>query len=454
MTRHLVSKAVVATGLVGALSVLAACGGGSGDNAASGGGGGGGGACAAAPAGTKVNLTFSSWVPGMQKVVDLWNSQNPNIQVKYKEVVGGNAGTYQAYSNQLKAGKAGDLGMIEFDNLASFRLQDGLLNIGPCASVKAAAPKFVPWTIEQVSFGEPGAVYGIPQDIGPLALYYRKDLFAQNNIKVPTTWDEYYTAAKQIKAKGAFISNLPPDQPAFLAALAWQNGAQWFSTDKDGKWTVSLTDPKALEVANYWQRMLDEKLVDTKPGLGPIQWKAMDTDKEWALPGAAWTAKLIENGAPKTKGKWAVAPLPQWTPGGTTSGNWGGSNTVVFKGTKYPAEAAKFAVWAESSLEANELSNKNGGQFPATTAGETDLPALKQPYPYFGGQVIWPVFQQAAKGVDPNFLWGPTMTQTYADLGNGLSAAVNGKGTLTDALKAAQTKTISTLKSQSIPVAE
>jgi multiple sugar transport system substrate-binding protein len=453
MRTQLAHRGLVAAGLAGALVALAACGGGS-DEATKADGGAGGGTCKAAPAGTKVNLSFSSWVPGMQEVVDLWNSQNPDIQVKYKEVVGGNAGTYQAYSNQLKAGKAGDLGMIEFDNLPSFRLQDGVMNIGPCKSVQAAKSKFVPWTIEQVSFGEPGAVYGIPQDIGPLALYYRKDLFEKNNIKVPTTWDEFYTAAKQIKAKGAFITNLPPDQPAYLAALAWQNGAQWFSTSKDGEWTVSLTDPKTLEVADYWQKMLDEKLVDTKPGLGPIQFKAMDTDQEWTAVGAAWTAKLIENGAPKTKGKWAVVKLPQWTAGGSTSGNWGGSNTVVFKGTKYPAEAAKFAVWAESSLEANALSNKNGGQFPATLAGQTELPPLKEPSPYYGGQVIWPVFQEAAQGVDPNFLWGPTMTQTYADLGNGLSAAVNGKGTLTDALETAQTKTVSTLKTQSIPVAE
>jgi multiple sugar transport system substrate-binding protein len=389
----------------------------------------------------------------MDKVVALWNSQNPDIQVHYKQVVGGNAGTYQAYSNQLKAGKAGDLGMIEFDNLPSFRLQDGLLNIGPCAPVKAATSKFVPWTIQQVGFGEPGAVYGMPQDIGPLALYYRKDLFAQNNIKVPATWDEFYAAAKKIKAKGAFIANFPPDQPAYLAALAWQNGAQWFE-EKDGKWTVSMTDQKTVQVADYWQKMLDQKLVDTKPGLGPIQWRAMDTGQEWAMPAAAWTAKLLENGAPKTAGKWAVAPLPQWTAGGATSGNWGGSNTVVFKTSKHPYEAAKFAVWAESSLPANALSNKNGGQFPATTTGETDLPALKQPSPYYGGQVIWPQFQQAAKGVDPNFLWGPTMTQTYADLANGLSAAVNGNGTLTDALKTAQDKTISTLKSQAIPTTQ
>nr|BFE74782.1 hypothetical protein GCM10020092_080830 [Actinoplanes digitatis] len=42
-------------------------------------------------------------MPGMQKTVDLWNKQNPDIQVQYKEVVAGQRGTYQTYANQIKA---------------------------------------------------------------------------------------------------------------------------------------------------------------------------------------------------------------------------------------------------------------------------------------------------------------------------------------------------------------
>jgi multiple sugar transport system substrate-binding protein len=444
-TRKL-GRAVLAVMASGSMILVTACGGGSGGGATQ-----DAAACTPAKPGEKVTLTFSSWVPGMQKTVDLWNQQNPDIQVNYKQVVGGPAGTYQAYANQLKAGNAGDLGMVEFDTLPSFRLQDGLLNIGNCPGVKDTTAKFVPWTIEQVSFGEQGAVYGIPQDIGPLALYYRKDLFEQNGISVPTTWDEFYAAAKQVKAKGGLITNLPPDGTSYFAALAWQNGAKWFANDQ-GTWKVSMTDAPTTQVAEYWQKMLNEKLVDTKPGLTNTQWKALDTGQEWTLIGAAWTAKLIENGAPSTAGKWAVAPLPQWTKGATKSGNWGGSNTVVFKGSKHPAEAAKFASWAFSDVRALELNNKNGGQFPATTEGQTKLPALNEASPYFGGQVVWKVFQEAATQVDAKWQWGPTMTQTFADLGNGLGAAVNGQGTIPDALKQAQDKTVTTMKSQGLQV--
>lgn len=444
------STALAVTALAVALT---ACGS-SGKSSGSGSGGSGSsGACKPAPAGTKVTLSFTSWVPGMQKTVNLWNSQNPDIHVNYKQVVGGPAGTYQAYSNQLKAGKAGDLGMVEFDSLPSFRVQNGLMNIGDCDPVKAAASKYVPWTIKQVGFGEPGAVYGIPQDIGPLAFFYRKDLFAKAGIAVPTTWDEFYAAAKKVKAKKGLIVNFPSDSSSFFAGLAWQNGAQWFS-NTSGKWKVDMTDPKTLQVADYWTKMVKQHLVDTKPALTPVQFKAMDTGHEWGMIGAAWGAKLIENGAPSTAGKWAVAKLPQWTSGGNASGNWGGSTTVVWKGSKHPYEAAKFATWAFGSLPAFALNNKNGGQYPTTLEAQAKLPALKQPSSYFGGQVIWKVFQQAAPGVNENWQWGPTMTETFADLNNGLGAVANGQGTVADALRSAQAKTISTMKSQSLEVGQ
>lgn len=440
-------RGLAAVAAAGALLLVSACGGGSSNSSAAGGAP----ACKPAAKGTKVTLSFTSWVPGMQKTVDLWNSQHPDIQVKYKEVVGGNAGTYQAYSNQIKAKKTSDLGMVEFDNLPTFRLQDGLQNIGACAPVQAAKSKYVSWAISQVGFGEKNAVYGVPMDIGPMALYYRKDLFAAAGLKAPTTWDEYYQDAVKIKAKGAVIGDFPTDQPAWFTSLAWQNGASWF-TNSGSSWKVSLTDAKTKQVAVYWQKLIDGKLVDRIPGLGAPQWKALDTGKEWSIIGAAWTTKLLASSAPKTAGKWAVAPMPQWKAGGTASGNWGGSTAVVFKNSQHPYEAAQFATWAFTALPALTLNNKNGGQYPATIGGQKQLPALKQGLPYYGNQKVWEVFSQAAAGVNPNFQWGPTMTETYSDLANGIGRAVNGRGTLNDALKDAQAKTVQTMKSQSLKV--
>ena len=452
MATSLRRRGLRAAAVSGVLLAAAACGGGSDD----GGGGGeatGGSECTPAAEGEKVTLSFTSWVPGMQETVDLWNSQNPDIQVEYKEVVGGNDGTYQAYSNQIKAGKTPDIGMVEFDNLPTFRLQDGLKDVGSCQPVVEAKDDYVDWAISQTSFGEEGAVYGIPMDIGPMALYYRKDLFDEAGIAVPTTWDEYYEAAQQIKAEGARIGDFPTDQPAWFTAMAWQNGASWFANDGDA-WTVSLTDDKTQQVADYWQKLIDEDLVNTTPGLSDVQWQALNTGKEWSIIGAAWTTKLLESSAPDTTGKWAVAPMPQWEAGGTAAGNWGGSTAVVFKDSEHPYEAAQFATWAFGDMEALTLNNKNGGQYPATIEGQESLPALTEGLPFYGDQKVWEVFAEASAGVDPSFQWGPTMTQTYSDLADGIGRAVNGDGTLADALQTAQEKTVESMKAQSLTVAE
>jgi len=71
---------------------------------------------------------------------------------------------------------------------------------------------------------------------------------------------------------------------------------------------------------------------------------------------------------------------------------------------------------------------------------------------FYGGQNIYEVFAEAAKNVNPNFTWGPTMTQTYTDVADGFSAALSGNGTLLDALKTGQDKTIAALKAAAIPV--
>src|SRR6478735_2453698 len=97
------------------------------------------------PSTGKVDLEFTSWIPGIEDAVALWNSENPDIQVKVQTGPNGNSGTYQNFFNQLKAGNAPDLGQIEYDALPNFRVQDGLEDIGVCSEVAAAKDSFVPW---------------------------------------------------------------------------------------------------------------------------------------------------------------------------------------------------------------------------------------------------------------------------------------------------------------------
>jgi multiple sugar transport system substrate-binding protein len=408
------------------------------------------GACA--PAGAPVTLNFTSWVPDIQKVVDVWNAANPDIQVKVQTGPNGNGGTYQNFFNQLKAGNAPDLGQIEYDALPSFRVQDGLTDLGSCDIVMKAKGQFVDWTWNQVSFGEDGHAYAVPEDAGPMALFYRKDLFEKNNIPVPTTWQEYADAAVKVKAAGGYITNFSQSDINQFAGLAWQAGGHWFTNDgKD--WTVSLADAKTTEVATYWQGLIDKKLVSAVPPWTDEWNNAYNESKAWTWVSAVWGANSIATGAPKTSGKWAVAPMPQWSAGDKVAGNWGGSSTAVFKGSKHPYEAAKFALWLNTSTEALTQLNKVANLYPATKAGSS-LPALSEGVEFYGGQKIYDVFATASGEVKADFTWGPTMTQTYANASDGFKAAVSGQGTLLKALQDAQASTVQTLKSQSIPVKE
>ncbi|MHA7281504.1 ABC transporter substrate-binding protein [Arthrobacter sp. TMS2-4] len=399
-----------------------------------------------------VTLQFTTWVPGMNEVVELWNADNPDIQVEVQTGPNGNSGTYQNFFNQIQAGNAPDLGQIEYDALPNFRVQDGLENIAECEGIEEAEDQFVDWTWGQVTFGEEGSVYAVPQDSGPMAMYYRADLFEQAGIEVPTTWEEYAAAAEQIKAEGAYITNFPKTDVNWFAGMVWQNGGQWFSNDGES-WDVNLTGEESEEVATYWQDLLSEDLVSTLPSFSD-EWNAsFNEGQQWTWVSAVWGATTLSDGAPDTAGKWAVAPMPQWEADTQSAGNWGGSSTAVLKGTDHPAEAAQFALWLNTDPEALALANELGGLYPAAKSA-ADLEAFSGGVEFYGGQKIYDVFAEASSNVDPDFTWGPTMTQTYTDVSDGFGAAIGGSGTLMDALENGQQATIDALKAQSIPVSE
>ena len=64
------------------------------------------------------------------------------------------------------------------------------------------------------------AVYGIPQDTGPMALLYNKKIFDQYGLTVPTTWDEFAQQAEKLaQASGGKVKMgnfFPTHAPWFI----------------------------------------------------------------------------------------------------------------------------------------------------------------------------------------------------------------------------------------------
>jgi multiple sugar transport system substrate-binding protein len=401
------------------------------------------------PAGNgKVTLTFWTWVPGISQSVDLWNKTHPGIHVNVNEVTSGNAGSYAKMFSALQAGNAPDLGQVEFATLPNFEHVGGVVDLSKYGA-NAVKSDFVPWTWSQVSQGS--AVYAIPQDTGPMGLFYRADLFQKYGLPVPTTWDQYLSDAKKLHAAhpNAYITAFPANDAQWFAGLAWQAGAKWFGTSGN-TWVTGVNDAPSTQVANFWQQLISQHLVKVEPDFATEWYNDLSNGTLLTWPTAVWGENTLITNAASTKGDWRVAAMPNW---GTTkaNGNWGGSTTVVFKDSKHPAQAAQFAEWLNTNPQSiNGLITK-GGLYPADLAGQQQ-PAANSPVDFYGGQNIWQVFRTNGTLVNTSFQWGPIMSTTFTQMQDGFGRAASGSGTLAQVLASTQSQTVSAMKQQGFSV--
>ncbi|MFJ8022385.1 ABC transporter substrate-binding protein [Streptomyces sp. NPDC096311] len=404
-------------------------------------------AASCTPAKGKVTLQYWNTVPGMDKVVDLWNKKNPDIQVETKNISNDQYGTL---GNALKAGKAPDLAQVGYDELPALRTQNAFVDASACSAATAAKSKFVPWTWSQTSFGGTG-VFALPQDTGPMALYVRSDIFKKYDIAIPTTWDEYAAAAQKLhKADPSLdITFFDPNNAEWFNGLLWQNSAQMYGYSGD-KWHVTVASDQSKQVADYWQKLITGKLVRTDLANGSTQmYAAYQKDQIASYVGAAWGYSMFRDNLPKQSGKWSIVPMPTWGANGA-SGDWGGSTVAFMKGSEHLYESVKFNTWLNSDPEALALENQLGGLYPAADAG-LKLPALSKGVPYYNNERIFDVFADSSRKIDTNFAWGPTQKTVNLALQDAMAKAAADDGTLTDALSAAQAAALKSMKAQAIP---
>ncbi|MFI0943528.1 ABC transporter substrate-binding protein [Streptomyces sp. NPDC021020] len=434
--RRASAAAALAAGL---LLATAACGGGgsgSGDKADGKSGGTDGGGKG------KVTLTFWDWDPNIDKVVAKWNTTHPDIQVKLSNPAGGD----QLVAKMITAHEAKngpDIAKVEYQSLPA------LVSKGVVADItdytKDTVTKFDDATLRSTVFQ--GKVYGVPQDVAPLMLFYRTDLFQKYGLSVPKTWADFATTAKALRAKDpkAYLTNFDAADPGWFTGLAQQAGAQWWSASGD-TWKVNINDAPTKKVASYWQQLVGDGSVAKNPSFSP-QWnKQMNDGTLLTWISGAWAPAQLGGIAPSTKGKWAVAQLPAWTAGDPATGIWGGSATTVTADSKHPKEAAEFASWLNTDDAAVTEQVKQINVYPAATAGRS-LPVLQAAPAFFPNQ---PDFYAEVKKVAPaarSFpMWGPDVTVTFTGYTDGFGKALQSGGDFGAALDAMQGATLADMK--------
>ncbi|MFE0731606.1 sugar ABC transporter substrate-binding protein [Streptomyces antibioticus] len=433
--RRLVASAVAAT--LGA-TALAACG--SSDD---------GGRTSSGP----VSLTYWTWTPGMDKVVDLWNKgpgKKARITVTVKKQASGDTLVTKILTAH-RAGKAPDLVQAEYQALPTLVSNGALADMAK--DVGDAKTKFADGVWQQTTLGT-DAVYAVPQDIGPMMFYYRADLFEKYGLTVPATWEQFADTARELKKKApdTDLTTFSANDSGLFAGLAQQAGARWWTTEGQ-KWKVGINDAATKKVADFWGGLVKEGVIDNQPMYTPAWNKALDTGQQIAWVSAVWAPGTLTTAAPDTKGKWAMAPLPQWSNSENVTGSWGGSSTAVTTDSAHTEAAAEFAVWLNTDGDALNALAKESGIYPASTSAQLSG-AFMTPPDYFSTQAdFYTLASEIAKTTAPS-AWGPNVNVAYTTFNDAFGAAAKNRSDFSAALDTMQADTVADLKKQGFEVSE
>ncbi|WP_328635212.1 ABC transporter substrate-binding protein [Streptomyces sp. NBC_00356] len=393
----------------------------------------------------KTTITFWSALRGSQEVVDKFNQTHDHIQVDFEQIPSGTQGGYMKLSNAARADNAPDVATIEYPQLPGFAVDGVTRDITSMISDDLRA-KLLPQSLAQTTFEE--HTHAVPLDFEPMVLHYRKDLFDHYGLEVPTTWDEFTELSRTVRRTGGGrrLVVFPTDSFTQFASWSWQAGAQWFDTSK-GAWNVSMADAPTRKVAAYWQRLIDEDLVYVNSSTARVYDAQIGNGLVLTRMSGAWDAGAQLTARPEQKGKWRIAPLPQWDPKKPSLGTHGGSTFAVTKNSRNPEAALEFIEWQVSHPDALKarLSSGASSQYPAAT----DLiPVGRKAFDeaYYGGQDIYRLFEEEAHKVSDNWIWGPRMTATGTVMQDAFARAGAGAGTVLSSVRAAQDGTMPDLK--------
>lgn len=399
----------------------------------------------------KTEIVFWTWLPDMQKTVDLFEAAHPDISVKV-ENVGVGTDEYTKIQNAVDAGSGGpDVAHMTYDAVPNFVITGALADVTQHGAADID-DTFLPGVLSLLQFND--GIYGVPQDFGPGVMYYRQDVFEEAGVHVPRTWAEFAAAAEPIQASGEdrYVTFLAPGLVDAAYMGLWQLGAEPWSVQNGTEVTLNMQSEKALQWADYWNDLNTKGLV-VHSEMGSDEWfKQMGAGQIAAWVVGAWGLQALTGVLPENDGLWRVAPQPVWNEGDKATSHFGGSANVVLAQSANKEAAVKFAMWINSSTEGVESLKNDQGLLPTTNAAWEDPDFLNEEIAYLGGQKAREVFATSAKDTTLGWEWLPFQPYVSSIYGDTVGQAIANQTSIADGLAAWQDRVAEYAQAQGFTV--
>ncbi|MGW6446266.1 ABC transporter substrate-binding protein [Lentzea sp. NPDC055074] len=388
--------------------------------------GGGGAANRTADGRTELTVaTFNEF--GYEELFAAYEAEHPNIKITQRKT-GQGAPHHQNLFTKLGAGSGlADVEAVEEGYLSQVMAKSGqfnnLLEIGP---KDVTADRWLKWKADAATTRD-GRLIGYGTDIGPLALCYRKDLFAEAGLpsepeqvrQLFATWDSYFAAGDRFVAKVSGVAWFDSAAQIFNA-MHNQHEVGYFDTSDN---LVVESNPA---VRNDWNAVTAAVAKGQSAKLAAFsnEWNTGFKLGRFATKTCpSWMLGVIETQAgPENAGKWAVADA---FPNG--GGNWGGSYLTVPKQSKSPAEAAALAAWL-TAPEQQIKAFQARGTFPSQVEALENRALVEHVNTYFGNVKAGALFAAQVQKVRAAQYKGPADGQIQENVfGPALQSVEQGK---------------------------
>ena len=345
--------------------------------------------------GGEITLTIASFndFGYTDELLAEYTAENPNVKIVHNRAATSNDARANFFQKLGAGSGLADVEAIEVDWLPEMMQYSNKLYDLSDASVEG---RWLDWKAAAATDAD-GRLVGYGTDIGPEAICYRADLFAEAGLPTDRAevaellkgdWDTYFSVGHDYveKTGKAWFDS---------AGATYQGMSNQFSNfyeKNDG--TIIATEN--ADVEKTFRTVLEES-ADLSAKLG--QWSddwfgALSTGGYATMLCPGWMLGVISGNAADTTG-WDIADV---FPGG--GGNWGGSYLTVPAQGKHTEEAKKFAAWL-TAPEQQIKAFQNAGTFPSQVAAYDDSALTGAVNEYFNNAPVGEILVNRANAVDP-----------------------------------------------------
>jgi arabinosaccharide transport system substrate-binding protein len=235
-----------------------------------------------------------------------------------------------------------------------------------------------------------GRIYGLPHDVHPIQLAYRRDLFEKLGIDVNKikTWDDFIAVGRRVTVPGQryMVQFSDSDAGLGLEVSLFQRGGGYF--DPNGR-CIMDNNVAVQAMRCYVPLVAGPHPIGKDIGGVDSQFLTQSVENGYLLCMVCpdWRTKMIEQDMPRLSGKMALMDLPTVTPGGPATSTWGGTMLGITKHCRNQGMAWELAKYFYTDPAQLADRYRNLGIIPPFK-GAWNQPVFQEPHPYWSGQKI------------------------------------------------------------------